>query len=101
MELIVPSGAVAKNIPVKVDVVPRVDFEKQTAGDSKAAAAAFSSSLKLLSPVYSLDTRGNAVSQAIAQHSHPQWRRARVASLRGRLWVERHSLAVDAQPGSH
>ena len=64
MALGVPAGATAKNIPIRVDVVPRVDFEKQTAGDSRAAAAAFSSNLKVLSPVYSLDTRGNAVSQA-------------------------------------
>lgn len=64
MEAAVPPGAVAKNIPVRVDVVPRLDFQKQAAGDTRAAAAAFSANLKVVSPIYAIDTRGNSVAQA-------------------------------------
>jgi hypothetical protein len=112
MELIVSSGAVAKNIPVKIDVVPRVDFQKQTAGDARAAAAAFSSSLKLLGPTYTLDTRGNSVSQAtltipIPNGVEPEalrsvdvygWNGARWQWMSSRAVLEDDRILVEAKP---
>ena len=112
MELIVSSGAVAKNIPVKIDVVPRVDFQKQAAGDAKAAAAAFSSSLKLLSPTYSVDTRGNSVSQATLSIPIPNgvesealrsvdvygWNGSRWQWMPSRAVIEDDRILADARP---
>jgi hypothetical protein len=64
LEMSIPANAVAKNIPIKLEIVPRTDFERQAAGDSKAAVGAFTAGLKLVSPVYTVDTRGNAVAEA-------------------------------------
>jgi len=66
-QLTIPPGSLKGDVQIGITGIPQIDFLAQTAGDDEThhAAQAIPPYLRLTSPYYRIQSRGEAVSQAI------------------------------------